>query len=313
MPYIHTSAGGSIFANTAAARLSEEACVPAPNQSISDMSQIDQSISEAIVRLKSDYVHAKKLPAFLTEVLPCAGSTQIPISQPILDLMHRFTKANPIYVRSHNQVLAGVRCSVIEADINNYWLSSKKHDSCYQPFYPTWLLSAYALVLGARCLGFGEVVDIGSGDGRIAYCASLIGMKAYGIELDSQLVRLQKEVSSKTGVSFMAIEADATSYDYNQLELSKPMFFISGLPEMGEMLACSVIDRVMSDSAVKSSSGFNLMGSHVMKSLSRDHTVWGWGSVISRFGLVVKGTLTLPTYWTTEESVDTAYIYAVPR
>jgi hypothetical protein len=48
-----------------------------------------------------------------------------------------------------------------------------------------------------------------------------------------------------------------------------------------------------------------------MKRLSRDHTDWGWGEVISHFDLDLNGTLTLPTYWTTEEPLDTAYVFAV--
>ncbi|HKU48921.1 MAG TPA: hypothetical protein VJP79_03130, partial [Nitrososphaera sp.] len=88
-------------------------------------------------------------------------------------------------------------------------------------------------------------------------------------------------------------------------------FFISGLPEMGEMLANSVLGKILSDPLLRRKSGFNFMGSHVMKNASRDHTAWGWGQVISKFGLELKGTVTLPTYWTTEQPIDTAYVYAV--
>jgi hypothetical protein len=53
------------------------------------------------------------------------------------------------------------------------------------------------------------------------------------------------------------------------------------------------------------------MGSHVMKSLSRDQTGWGWGNVISGFGLELAGTVTLPTLWTADQVVDTAYVYTL--
>jgi hypothetical protein len=89
------------------------------------------------------------------------------------------------------------------------------------------------------------------------------------------------------------------------------MFFISGLPEIGEMLANSVIGQVMSLAEVKRRAGFNFMGSHVMKSLSRDQTGWGWGNVISGFGLELAGTVTLPTLWTADQVVDTAYVYTL--
>jgi hypothetical protein len=275
------------------------------------MQSLDQSIPNAIVKLKAEYIRARNGRTFLSEVLPTASTGLLPIESTILQSLHGFTRSNDLYVKSYRQDVDSISCLVYEADINRYWLSSKKYDSCYQPFYPTWLLSAYALVQGAKSLGFEELVDIGSGDGRIAYCGSLLGMKSYGIEIDGGLVQLQQKIGIATGVSYSSIQADATRYEFDELGLSRPMFFISGLPEMGEMLARSVLEKILSDPELKGNSGFNFMGSHVMKRLSRDHTDWGWGEVISHFDLDLNGTLTLPTYWTTEEPLDTAYVFAV--
>jgi hypothetical protein len=136
-------------------------------------------------------------------------------------------------------------------------------------------------------------------------------MESYGIEIDEDLVQLQKSISLATGIGYSAIRADATRFDYSTLKLTRPMFFISGLPEIGEMLANSVIGQVMSLAEVKRRAGFNFMGSHVMKSLSRDQTGWGWGNVISGFGLELAGTVTLPTLWTADQVVDTAYVYTL--
>ncbi|HEX2557393.1 MAG TPA: hypothetical protein VHK86_03650, partial [Nitrososphaera sp.] len=169
--------------------------------------------------------------------------------------------------------------------------------------------SAFALVLAAKSLGYRELVDVGSGDGRIAYCAKLLNMESYGIEIDPDLVQLQHVISTVTGVKYGTIRSDATRFDYRTLKLSRPMFFISGLPEMGEMLANSVIEQVSSIENLKRQAGFNFMGSHVMKSFSRDHTGWGWGNIIASFDLELAGTFTLPTHWTTDEVVDTAYVY----
>jgi hypothetical protein len=223
--------------------------------------------------------------------------------------LQRFAAANPIYVRSFDLEISGIACRVYEGDINNYWLSSKKYDTSYQPFYPTWMLSAFALAHGAKSLGFGQLVDVGSGDGRIAYCGALLGMESHGIEIDHNLVQLQNSISAATGVIFSAIRADATRFDCGILKLSRPIFFISGLPEMGEMLANSVIKQVASMKALRNEAGFNFMGSHVMKSHSRDQTGWGWGSVIASNDLELAGTVTLPTLWTTDQVVDTAYVY----
>lgn len=300
------------FAANAATRPSEGDCALAQNR-CTKLRHADRAISEAIVNLKLQYVRSRNSPAFLSEVVPIAKSLELPIETTALDSLHQFAGANPIYVGSYGQEVSNVMCSVYEADINSFWLSSKKHDCSYQSFFPTWLLSAYALARTAKSLGFKELVDIGSGDGRVAFCGSIVGMDSFGIEIDADLARLQESISRTTGVAFNTVEADATRYDYSRLNLSRPIFFISGLPEMGEMLASSVIERIRRIPQLRSSSGFAFMGSHAMKRLCRDHTECGWGQVISQFDLELNGTFTLPTYWTTEEQVDTPYVYASSR
>jgi hypothetical protein len=271
---------------------------------------IDDSLPEAIALLKREFVRSYKITrSLLTEIVPLYYSKSLPIDNDVLDSLHRFATANPIYFKAHDAEISGIACRIYEGDINDYWLSSKKYDTSYQPFYPTWMLSAFTLALESKLLGFEQLVDVGSGDGRIAYCASLVGMGSYGIEIDDKLVELQDAVSSSTGIKYNTIRADATRFDYGRLDLSKPIFFISGLPEMGEMLADSVIRQVLSVEKLKHSAGFNFMGSHVMKSLTRDRTGWGWGSVIASFGLKLIGTITLPTLWTTDQMLDTAYVY----
>ena len=271
---------------------------------------IDDSLPEAIALLKREFVRSYKITrSLLTEIVPLYYSKSLPIDNDVLDSLHRFATANPIYFKAHDAEISGIACRIYEGDINDYWLSSKKYDTSYQPFYPTWMLSAFTLALEAKLLGFDQLVDVGSGDGRIAYCASLVGMGSYGIEIDDKLVELQDAVSSSTGIKYNTIRADATRFDYGSLDLSNPIFFISGLPEMGEMLADSVIRQVLSVEKLKHSAGFNFMGSHVMKSLTRDRTGWGWGSIIASFGLKLIGTITLPTLWTTDQMLDTAYVY----
>jgi hypothetical protein len=271
---------------------------------------VDDYLPQAISLLKREFVRSCKIArSLLTEIIPLYYSKSLPIDSDVLRSLHRFVAANPIYFKSHNAEISGIACTIYEGDINNYWLSSKKYDTNYQPFYPTWMMSAFALALEAKSLGFDELVDVGSGDGRLAYCARLLGMGAYGIEIDEELVELQEAVSSSTGIKFNSIRADATRFDYGSLDLSKPIFFISGLPEMGDMLADSVIPQVLSIEKLKHNAGFNFMGSHVMKSLTRDQSGWGWGSVIASFGLKLIGTITLPTLWTTDQILDTAYVY----
>lgn len=271
--------------------------------------RMDDSIPRAIMKLKNEFVQAYKGHSLLREILPLSHSKYLPIDDDMLHSLRRFTSANPIYVRSYDLEISGIACRVYEGDINSYWLTSKKYDTSYQPFYPTWMLSAFALAHGAKSLGFEQLVDVGSGDGRIPYCGRLLGMESHGVEIDHDLAQLQDSISSATGVSYNSIRADATRFDYGTLELSRPMFFISGLPEMGEMLADSVIKQIRSIKALRHIAGFNFMGSHIMKTFSRDKTGWGWGSVIASYNLELIGTVTLPTLWTTDQVVDTAYVY----
>jgi len=283
----------------------------APKRRISLLKDMimDDSIPRAITKLKNEFVRAYNGHSLLREILPLSHSKYLPIDDDMLQALHRFAAANSIYVRSYDLEISGIACKVYEGDINSYWLSSKKYDTSYQPFYPTWMLSAFALAHGAKSLGFDQLVDVGSGDGRIAYCGKLLGMESHGVEIDHQLVQLQNSISSATGVSYSAIRADATRFDYGTLKLSRPMFFISGLPEMGEMLADSVIKQVSLIKSLRHSAGFNFMGSHIMKSFSRDKTGWGWGNVIVSHDLEHAGTITLPTLWTIDQVVDTAYVY----
>lgn len=270
---------------------------------------MDDSIPEAIIHLKSEFMRGYSGRSLLCEVVPLSHSTSLPIDDRTLNSLHRFAAANPIYIRSYDLEISRMPCRVYEGDITSYWLGSKKHDTSYQPFYPTWMLSAFALAHGAKTLGFEELVDVGSGDGRIAYCGKLLGMESHGIEIDGDLVQLQNSIADATGVTYNAVNADATRFDYRALNLSRPMFFISGLPEMGEMLANSVIKQVESIKVLGNSAGFNFMGSHVTKAYTRDRTGWGWGSVIASRGLQLVGTVTLPTLWTADQQLDTAYVY----
>jgi hypothetical protein len=269
----------------------------------------NDSISQSIVKLKNEFVKGHKVRSIIYEVIPLLYSTKLPIVDGILSTLNNFAASNSIYFESTDVYISGLPCRAYDGDINDYWLSSKKYDTNYQPFYPTWILSAYVLSLEAKRLGFEEVVDIGSGDGRIAYCSKLLGLKSIGIEIDSDLVNLQYKISNLTNIKYRVLNEDATAIEYSSLNLSKPIFFISGLPESGEMLARNVLEKVGEIIELKHSAGFNFMGSHIMKGYSRDKTKWGWGKIIEDFDLDLIGCLTLPSHWTNDQNMDTAYVY----
>jgi len=54
---------------------------------------------------------------------------------------------------------------------------------------------------------------------------------------------------------------------------------------------------------------FVLTGSHVMRKDSRDKSKWGWGQLIDHYNLEVVKTVTLPTYWTLDQQIDTPFIF----
>jgi SAM-dependent methyltransferase len=245
----------------------------------------------------------------MLETIPLSYSEVVPITNYNLLKLIEFVNQNPIYVESEETQVLDVPCRSYSCDVNEYWLSTKKYDSNYQPFYPTWMLSAYALALCTKSLGFKEIVDIGSGDGRIAYCAAQLGLRAIGIEIDSKLTELQQELSSITQTKYEIVNADATVFPYESLHLTKPMIVLSCLPEGGDMLANSIIPHVKGLSGLESC-GFNLIGSHIMKRYSREFMGWGWGRIFDTYDLVIQKCVTLPTYWTNEQELDTAYIFA---
>ena len=266
-------------------------------------------IAESIVRLKAEFAGAYKGNSHLYEALPLHPSGILPITQNNLDMLHRFAACNPIYTGSSEMRIMDMDCTVYEGDINDHWLDSIKHDTSYAPFYPTWMLSAYALASEAKRLGAIQAVDIGSGDGRIAYCCQMAGLKSHGIEIDGGLARLQEDIVKGTGVEFCTYAADATRFDYTTLKLDRPAVFIGGLPEVGEILADSVIEKISSIGL--EGPIFVLTGTNAARR-SGDASQWGWDALIKKFNLEVMTVATLPTRWTVDQPLDTPYVFAVP-
>jgi len=63
-----------------------------------------------------------------------------------------FFKYNKIYYKKRDFTVSNIPCISFEGDINHFWLSSKKYDKSYQPFLPTWGLSALIMILVAKDL-----------------------------------------------------------------------------------------------------------------------------------------------------------------
>jgi|TARA_B100001142_G_scaffold255939_1_gene257218 2-polyprenyl-3-methyl-5-hydroxy-6-metoxy-1,4-benzoquinol methylase len=266
-----------------------------------------ESLTEIICNLKYDFRDLYKGNSHTTEVLPNSPS-KFHIKDEHLLSLYAFLENNPIYSNQIVQKLSDIDCTIFEGDLNNYWIDSLKHDSSYAPFYPTWLLSAFCLSVESQKLGYEQIIDIGSGDGRIAYSGKILGLNSISIEIDENLVDLQEKISDKTGVRFNPICSDATTYDFSKISDKPSIFIIGGVPEIGEVLAESVIKNVLKIERL-SKSAFVLTGSHSHRKFSRDTTDFGWGPTIKKLGLSIISTHSLPTYWTMDQKFETPYVF----
>ncbi len=269
-----------------------------------------EKIFENLCYLKKEFAQNYTGKSHIQEIIPIGSSETFPIEENDLKSLHLFAEKNPIYNNSYEEKISNVSCMVYEGDINEYWLNSIKHGSSCQPFYPTWIFSAYLMAFTSKNLGFKELIDIGSGDGRIAYCGKILGLGSYGIEIDDVLVGLQKTIVSSTQIDFNPNCADALEFDYSSLKLTKPAFFIGGLPQMGgDVLATSIIEKINSTQNLKKNTCLVFAGSYSKKSLSANQKSGGWSSLIDKFHLNEITTIFLPTVWTFDQTIDTPYIY----
>ena len=199
-------------------------------------------------------------------------------------------------------------CNVYEGDINRYWLNSIQHGSSRAPFSPTWIFSAYLAVLNTKEYGYEEIVDIGSGDGRIAFCAKVLDLESYSVEIDDSLVDLQKHLA--TTLDFHPNCDDATVFDYESLRMKRPVFFVGGLAQMGGIqLASGVINKIKSINELKNS-GWVFAGTYSQKYQPDPKNHAGWGTLLEQNKIHPIQTLSLPTAWTFNEKEDTPYVFA---
>ena len=268
-----------------------------------------EDISKNLVSLKQEFRRTYSGTSHIQEIIPLSKSDDFPIDQNELDALHLFVRNNPIYYNSYQEKINQTECMVYEGDINKFWLNSISHGSSYQPFSPTWMLTAYIITSIAKSLNYKEVLDIGSGDGRIAYCAKILGLDAHAIEIDDMLVELQESICETTKINFNPVCADAVKFDYQNLNLEKPAFFIGGLAQMGgEMLANSILTNL--DSDLKQKTCMVLTGSYSEKYSLNDRKDGGWSSLIEKNNLKVIQSAVLPTVWSFNETIDTPYTFA---
>ena len=269
-----------------------------------------ETIAKNLVELKREFAKTYSGTSHIQEVIPISKSELFPINQDDLKLLHLFASSNPIYYNSYEEKIGNTVCTVYEGDINKFWLNSIQHGSSHAPFSPTWIFSAYVAALFAKDLGIQEIFDIGSGDGRIAYCAKILGLDSYSIEIDQMLVDLQKSITVSTKTDFHPNCLDATKFDYSKLKLVNPAFFIGGLAQMGgDILANSIITKINSISTLKGKTSMVFAGTYSKKYSSDNLSLAGWGKIIEKNDLSLIKTISLPTVWTFSEPDETPYLF----
>ncbi|WP_371504942.1 hypothetical protein [Nitrosopumilus adriaticus] len=267
-------------------------------------------ITANLIKIKQEFAKNYTGSAHIQELIPSLPSNEFPLDENNLKSLHDFADKNPIYFNSFEQEISGVQCTIYEGDINEYWLNSIKHGTSCQPFYPTWIMSAYIMACFAKHLGYTELVDIGSGDGRIAFCGTLLSLVSHSIEIDDVLVELQGKICTLTNQNFNPKCTDALEFDYSQIKLTHPIFFIGGLPQMGgDILATNIIERINSISDLKHNTGLVFAGTHSKRQLSGNLANGGWSTLIEKHHLDVTNSVSLPTVWTFDQKIETPYIY----
>ena len=271
---------------------------------------IIEQLAQNLESMKKEFFDLYDGNSNIQEIIPVSESNKFPIDKKFLKLLHLFAIKNPIYYNSYNQNVSNLNNTVYEGDINQYWLNSITHTSSHAPFLPTWIFSACIMALQAKELGFSEIVDVGSGDGRIAYCAKILGLTPHSIEIDEKLVDLQKSIIQETGINFNPHCANVTEFDFNSLKLEKPIFFIGGLAQMGGItLASSIIENITDLKSKNKNIGFAFAGTNSKKYANSEHEA-GWGELIEKNNIKIIKTLYLPTVWTWKETENTPYIFA---
>ena len=268
-----------------------------------------EELAKNLVNLKKEFAKIYDGKSQIQEVIPILESEIFPIKQSDFDLLHQFATKNPIYYNSYEKTIGITPCIVYEGDINKYWLNSIQHGSSHAPFSPTWIMSAYVGALLAKNLGYHEVIDIGSGDGRIAFCAKVLNLESYSIEIDDMLIDLQKLLIDT--LDFHPYCSDAVTFDYSSLNLTHPIFFIGGLAQMGGTeLASGVFEKINSIPILKKNTGWVFAGTYSQKYSSDPKNMAGWGTLIEENKLKSTHTISLPTVWSFHELDETPYIFA---
>lgn len=267
-------------------------------------------LAENLVELKNEYLRESNSHNRIREFIPVANHQNL-FDKGLLEKLHDFFKFNKIYYKRQDLTLSNIPCISYEGDVNQFWENSKKYETIYQPFLPTWGLSALVLILVAKDLGFENIIDIGSGDGRLIFCGSILGLDSTGIEIDKDLCDLQNKISHSSNVKYKVINGDSNSVDYSQFKLKNTIIFISALPDSGEILSYDMLNHLKKNKSKLHNVGITLMGSQAYRRYSGEKSKWGWEKFIDDFELKILKCISLPSTWTLDVKKETPYLFTL--
>ena len=267
-------------------------------------------LAEHLVELKNEYLRELHSNNHIREFIPVANHQNL-FDKDLLEKLHSFFKNNKIYYKQQKITLSNIPCISYEGDVNQFWVRSKKYETIYQPFLPTWGLSALILILVAKDLGFENIIDVGSGDGRLIFCGSILGLNSIGVEIDKDLCDLQNKISNSSNVKYKVINDDSNSIDYSQFKLENTIIFISALPDSGEILSYDMLNYLKKNKSKLHNVGITLMGSHDYRRYSGDKSTWGWAKFIDDSGLKILKSISLPSSWTLDVKKETPYLFTL--
>ena len=147
---------------------------------------------EDVQNFVSEIVNFCKDNTIYGELVPIDPIYELDIQPEDIEYIKKFIKNNPIVTFPSN---IRYKKSVNFSGHTFLNASYNKPDEVKQKdqiFMPTWILTTIILSRLVRDLSARSVFDFGSGDGRIQYFASSIGLRTYGIEYSDILVNVQK-------------------------------------------------------------------------------------------------------------------------
>lgn len=109
-------------------------------------------LAQQLVELKNEYLGELHSHNHIREFIPVANHQNL-FDKGLLEKLHTFFNYNKIYYKQQGLTLSNIPCISYEGDVNQFWVSSKKYETIYQPFLPTW--GTLSTCNDSSCKGFG--------------------------------------------------------------------------------------------------------------------------------------------------------------